>query len=53
MKANEVIATLAGRDLGDAVHPNDDVNRGQNSNDVMPTAIHISASLALRGWLLR
>ena len=49
MKANEVIATLAGRDLGDAVHPNDDVNRGQSSNDVMPTAIHISASLALRG----
>ena len=48
MNANEVIATLAGRDLGQAVHPNDDVNRGQSSNDVIPTAIHVSAALRLK-----
>jgi fumarate hydratase, class II len=47
MNANEVIATLASRALGRAVHPNDDVNRGQSSNDVIPTAIHIAAALAL------
>ena len=45
MNANEVIATLAGRDLGRKVHPNDDVNMGQSSNDVIPTAIHVSAYL--------
>jgi len=48
MNANEVIATLAGRDLGATVHPNDHVNCGQSSNDVIPTAIHVSAALALR-----
>ncbi|MFD2110399.1 class II fumarate hydratase [Thiorhodococcus fuscus] len=48
MNANEVIATLAERRLGRPVHPNDDVNRGQSSNDVIPTAIHVSAALALR-----
>ncbi|MDQ2981861.1 MAG: lyase family protein, partial [Actinomycetota bacterium] len=37
--ANEVIATLAGED----VHPNDDVNLGQSSNDVFPTAVHLAA----------
>jgi fumarate hydratase class II len=47
MNANEVIAALAGRRLGHAVHPNDTVNRGQSSNDVIPTAIHVGASLAL------
>lgn len=47
MNANEVIATLASRALGRAVHANDDVNRGQSSNDVIPTAIHLSAALAL------
>ena len=46
MNANEVIATLATRRLGSPVHPNDEVNRGQSSNDVVPTAIHISAVLA-------
>jgi fumarate hydratase class II len=45
MNANEVIATLASRELGEAVHPNDHVNRGQSSNDVIPTAIHVSAAL--------
>ncbi len=37
--ANEVIATLAGAD----VHPNDDVNMGQSSNDVFPSAVHLAA----------
>ena len=38
MNANEVIATLAGED----VHPNDDVNMGQSSNDVFPSAVHLA-----------
>ncbi|AGA90033.1 fumarase [Thioflavicoccus mobilis 8321] len=49
MNANEVIATLAARALGEPVHPNDQVNRGQSSNDVIPTAIHASAALELVG----
>ncbi|MGE5570876.1 MAG: class II fumarate hydratase [Rhodospirillales bacterium] len=48
MNANEVIATLASRRLGRAVHPNDDVNRGQSSNDVIPAAIHIAAAESVR-----
>src|SRR5262245_19208087 len=39
MNANEVIATLA----GDDVHANDDVNLGQSSNDIFPTAVHLAA----------
>ncbi|HZB34727.1 MAG TPA: class II fumarate hydratase [Gaiellaceae bacterium] len=39
MNANEVIATLA----GDDVHPNDDVNLGQSSNDVFPSAVHLAS----------
>jgi fumarate hydratase, class II len=39
MNANEVIASLA----GDDVHPNDDVNMGQSSNDVFPSAVHLAA----------
>jgi fumarate hydratase, class II len=39
MNANEVIAGLAGED----VHPNDDVNLGQSSNDVFPSAVHLAA----------
>src|SRR5919201_2500454 len=39
MNANEVIAALA----GDDVHPNDHVNRGQSSNDVFPSAVHLAA----------
>ncbi|TML72989.1 MAG: class II fumarate hydratase [Actinobacteria bacterium] len=39
MNANEVIASLA----GDGVHPNDDVNMGQSSNDVFPSAVHLAA----------
>ena len=42
MNVNEVLARLASRSLGRAVHPNDDVNLGQSSNDVFPSAIHIS-----------
>ncbi len=48
MNANEVIATLATRRLGRPVHPNDQVNMGQSSNDVIPTTVHVSAALALR-----
>jgi fumarate hydratase class II len=43
MNANEVIATLAARDLGRPVHPNDHVNASQSSNDVFPSAIHLAA----------
>jgi fumarate hydratase, class II len=52
MNANEVIATLAGRQLGSPVHPNDDVNAGQSSNDVVPSAIHVAAALGLHLRLL-
>ena len=52
MNANEVIATLATRAADAPVHPNDHVNLGQSSNDTIPTAIHIAASLALREDLL-
>ncbi|EQD52194.1 fumarate lyase, partial [mine drainage metagenome] len=48
MNANEVIATLATGRLGKPVHPNDHVNMGQSSNDVIPTTIHVSATLAVR-----
>ncbi len=50
MNANEVIAHLASRS-GGAIHPNDHVNMGQSSNDVIPTAIHVSAALLLREQL--
>ncbi|KIU49684.1 class II fumarate hydratase [Pseudomonas sp. SD17-1] len=52
MNANEVIATLASRVLGDTVNPNDHVNCGQSSNDIIPTTIHVSAALALHEQLL-
>jgi fumarate hydratase class II len=52
MNANEVIAALASRRLGSAVHANDHVNMGQSSNDVIPTAIHVSAALAVRRELV-
>ena len=51
MNANEVISHLATKQLGKAVHPNDHVNMGQSSNDVIPTAIHVSAALLLREQL--
>ncbi|MDR0849120.1 MAG: class II fumarate hydratase [Propionibacteriaceae bacterium] len=46
MNANEVIASLVARAGGD-VHPNDDVNASQSSNDTFPTAIHVAATLAI------
>jgi len=52
MNANEVIARLATQHLGEAVHPNDHVNMGQSSNDVIPTAIHVSSALGVTGMLL-
>ena len=49
MNVNEVIARLAARALGGVrVHPNDDVNLGQSSNDVFPTAMHLAAVLQMR-----
>jgi fumarate hydratase class II len=48
MNANEVMATLA----GDGVHANDDVNMGQSSNDVFPSAVHLAALDELVGELL-
>ena len=52
MNANEVLARLATQRLGRDVHPNDHVNMSQSSNDVIPTAIHVAAVLALRESLL-
>jgi len=51
MNANEVIAHLASHS-GGKVHPNDHVNYGQSSNDVIPTAIHVSATLTASEQLL-
>ena len=63
MNANEVIANRASQILGgsvgeyDRVHPNDHVNMGQSSNDVIPSAVHVSAAMAiavnLRPMLMR
>jgi fumarate hydratase class II len=52
MNANEVIATLASNESGLQIHPNDHVNMGQSSNDTIPTAIHVSATLMLHEQLL-
>src|SRR5213076_1590362 len=57
MNANEVIANRAIQILGGApgskeVHPNDHVNPGQSSNDVIPTAIHVAAYLQIEEVLL-
>jgi fumarate hydratase, class II len=57
MNANEVIANRASELLGGArgsrkVHPNDHVNFGQSSNDVIPTAIHVSALVSIEHQLL-
>jgi len=51
MNANEVIAHLCAA-AGTRVHPNDDVNNGQSSNDVIPTAIQVSAALGVGEKLL-
>eukprot|EP01034_Spumella_vulgaris_P011226 gene11226-14268_t len=53
MNVNEVIASLASQSLGGglgsqrSVHPNDEVNLGQSSNDIFPTAIHVATVLAM------
>jgi len=58
MNANEVIANrcsqMAGKPIGShtPVHPNDHVNMGQSSNDVIPTAIHIATAESLKNLLL-
>ncbi|MGB5579813.1 MAG: class II fumarate hydratase [Woeseia sp.] len=52
MNANEVIAHLASASEGKPVHPNDDVNMSQSSNDVIPTSVHVSAALAIHETLL-
>ena len=58
MNANEVIANRAHEILGgrlgekSQVHPNDDVNKGQSSNDVIPTAIHLSAAMTIEEELI-
>ncbi len=58
MNVNEVIANRAAQLLGGAagdktlVHPNDHVNMGQSSNDVIPTAVHLSASMAIHERLV-
>src|SRR5205807_3916717 len=57
MNVNEVLANRASELLGGErgekrlVHPNDDVNMGQSSNDVFPTAMHIAAALAVEDLL--
>ncbi|MBI2499992.1 MAG: class II fumarate hydratase [Deltaproteobacteria bacterium] len=58
MNANEVIANLANPELGSSigskkpVHPNDHVNKGQSSNDVIPTAIHVGAAIGVAKGLI-
>lgn len=52
MNVNEVLATLASRALTKTVSPNDHVNLGQSSNDTIPSAIHVSAAIALQQQLL-
>ena len=52
MNTNEVIASLAARELGRPVHPNDHVNASQSSNDVFPSSIHLAATAAVTGDLI-
>jgi fumarate hydratase, class II len=54
MNVNEVIASRAGQILEEAkaVHPNDHVNMGQSSNDVIPSAMHVAASVAIEEDLI-
>lgn len=52
MNVNEVIATLASRKLGETISANDHVNFGQSSNDVIPSAVHVSAAMQLDSALL-
>lgn len=52
MNMNEVLATLASERLGDKVHPNDQVNASQSSNDVFPSAIHVAAATEIQYRLI-
>jgi fumarate hydratase class II len=52
MNANEVLAHLASDSLGESITANDQVNASQSSNDVIPTAIHVSAAISLQEELL-
>jgi len=52
MNTNEVVAKLASDLAGEKIHPNDHVNMGQSSNDVIPTAIHVAAYLETKEVLL-
>jgi fumarate hydratase class II len=52
MNMNEVLATLATERLGAKVHPNDDVNASQSSNDVFPSAIHVAATTEIQYKLI-
>ncbi|KAF1044817.1 MAG: Fumarate hydratase class II [Herbaspirillum frisingense] len=58
MNMNEVLANRASELLGGVrgeerlIHPNDDVNRGQSSNDIFPTAMHVAASMAVATHLI-
>jgi fumarate hydratase, class II len=54
MNANEVIATRATQILGGErrIHPNDDVNRGQSSNDVIPTVLHVATATEIDSALI-
>jgi fumarate hydratase, class II len=52
MNANEVIASRASRILKRKIHPNDHVNKGQSSNDVIPTCMHIAALVTINDNLL-
>ena len=52
MNANEVIARLASQNLGKPVHPNDQVNASQSSNDVFPSAVHIAVAEGIVSDLL-
>lgn len=52
MNANEVISRLASEEIGAKIHPNNDVNMSQSSNDVIPTCIHVSAASSIHDSLL-
>ncbi len=52
MNVNEVIAGYSYRELGIRLHPNDDVNMSQSSNDTFPTAMHIAAYMSIRKQVL-
>lgn len=52
MNANEVLATVASKLYGKTIGPNDHINCGQSSNDIIPSTIHISAALKLANELL-